>query len=209
MRIIAKSVGSYLPERIVSNKELEKTLDTNDAWITERTGITQRHVAAVGELTSHLGAKAAARALENGGFKPDDIDLVLVATSTPDYTLPSTATRIQHMLGMTRGQHLTSMPPAQVLFMRWRPPTVLSAAAMQNAHSSSPRKPIRGLLTGRIVLPLFYSGMGPLLLSWKRPAAMMVIAGCCFQKYIPTGSMGAYLIPRAASQPAKRVASSR
>lgn len=100
---IVKGYGSYLPQRIVTNLDLEKTLDTNDAWIAERTGIKQRHIAAEGELTSHLGAQAALRALENAGLKPDDIDLLLVATTTPDSTLPATATKIQHQIGMTRG----------------------------------------------------------------------------------------------------------
>jgi 3-oxoacyl-[acyl-carrier-protein] synthase-3 len=95
--------GAYLPERIVTNAELEKTIDTNDAWIQERTGIKQRHIAADGELTSHLGTKAAANALSKAGLKPDDIDLVLVATTTPDDTMPATATKIQHALGITRG----------------------------------------------------------------------------------------------------------
>lgn len=98
-----KGYGSYLPARIVKNSDLEKTLDTNDVWITERTGIKQRHIAADDEMTSHLGTKAAQQALAIAGLKPDDIDLVIVATSTPDNTMPSTATKVQHQLGMTRG----------------------------------------------------------------------------------------------------------
>ncbi|HEU5047068.1 MAG TPA: beta-ketoacyl-ACP synthase III [Rickettsiales bacterium] len=100
---VIKGYGSYLPERIVTNDELAQRLDTNDAWITERTGIKQRHIAADTEMTSHLGAEAARRALKQAGLAANDIDLVLVATSTPDSTLPSTATKIQHQLGMTRG----------------------------------------------------------------------------------------------------------
>lgn len=95
--------GAYLPQRVVTNGELEGRLETNDAWIAERTGIRQRHVAAEGELTSHLGAKAAQEALLKAGLKADDVDIVLVATTTPDDTMPSTATKIQHQLGMTRG----------------------------------------------------------------------------------------------------------
>ncbi len=100
---VVRGYGSYLPERIVKNSELEKTLDTQDAWIIERTGIRQRHIAAPEEMTSHLGTKAAANALANAGLSPDDIDLIVVATATPDNTMPSTATKIQHMLGMTKG----------------------------------------------------------------------------------------------------------
>lgn len=103
MRSVIKGCGSYLPERIVTNSELARTIDTSDEWIRERTGIRQRHIAAEGELTSHLGTRAALQALANAGLKPDDIDLVIVATTTPDDTMPSTATKIQHAIGMTQG----------------------------------------------------------------------------------------------------------
>ncbi len=95
--------GAYLPARVVTNAELEKTVDTNDAWIVERTGIRERHIAEDGELTSHLGAKAAAEALKKANLVADDIDLIIVATTTPDDTMPATATKIQHLLGMTKG----------------------------------------------------------------------------------------------------------
>jgi 3-oxoacyl-[acyl-carrier-protein] synthase-3 len=103
LRAVVRGHGAYLPQKIVTNADLAKRVDTSDEWITERTGIRQRHIAAEGEFTSHLGAKAARAALESAGFNPDDIDMVLVATTTPDDTMPSTATKIQHMLGMTRG----------------------------------------------------------------------------------------------------------
>jgi len=95
--------GSYLPERILTNAEMETIVDTSDAWIVERTGIRQRHIAAKGEYTSHLGTKAAAAAIAKAGLEPNDIDLVLLATTTPDDTIPSSAIKIQHQLGMTRG----------------------------------------------------------------------------------------------------------
>ncbi len=100
---MARGVGSYLPERVLTNDELSKLVDTSDEWIFQRTGIKERHIAAPGETTSMLGEKAARAALANAALTPDDIDLVIVATSTPDYTFPSTATQIQAMLGMTRG----------------------------------------------------------------------------------------------------------
>lgn len=103
MRVLVKGYGSYLPTRVMTNDDLAKTLDTNDDWITERTGIKQRHIAADGEFTSHLAAKAALQALENAALKPEDIDLIIVATATPDNTLPSTATKVQSQIGMTRG----------------------------------------------------------------------------------------------------------
>lgn len=95
--------GACLPQRVVTNAELEKKVDTSDEWITERTGIRQRHIAAEGEFTSHLGTKAAQAALDNAKLKANDIDLVIVATTTPDDTMPATATKVQHQLGMTRG----------------------------------------------------------------------------------------------------------
>lgn len=100
---VIKGYGSYLPKQLVTNKELATRVDTSDEWIVERTGITQRYIAEDGELTSSLGAKAAKNALMNAGIKPDDIDLVLVATTTPDNTLPSTATKIQNILGIRHG----------------------------------------------------------------------------------------------------------
>ena len=96
--------GSYLPARILTNADLEKLVDTNDQWIVERTGIRERHIAAEGEFTSDLATHAARAALEVAGLKPDDIDLLLVATTTPDLVFPSTACIVQSKLGMTNGR---------------------------------------------------------------------------------------------------------
>lgn len=95
--------GSYLPERIVTNGALAKTVDTSDRWIVERTGIKQRHIAADGEFTSDLSLKAARNALEHAGLRAEEIDLIVLATTTPDETFPSTATKVQALLGMTGG----------------------------------------------------------------------------------------------------------
>src|SRR5262245_54019050 len=95
IRSIVIGCGAYLPEKVVSNQELALRVDTTDEWITERTGIKQRHIAADGELTSHLGTKAAQRALANAGIDASEVDLIVCATSTPDETFPATATRIQ------------------------------------------------------------------------------------------------------------------
>ena len=94
-----RSVGSALPKRIVTNKELSKTLDTTDEWIKTRSGIEQRHIADEGVLTSDLAVEAAREALEKADLKPKDIDLILVATTTPDETFPATATIVQRKLG--------------------------------------------------------------------------------------------------------------
>ncbi len=95
--------GAYLPRRIVTNAELAERLETSDAWIAQRTGIRQRHIAAEGELTSDLATAAAQAALKDGGIDSEEIDLLVLATSTPDHTFPATATKVQARIGMTRG----------------------------------------------------------------------------------------------------------
>jgi 3-oxoacyl-[acyl-carrier-protein] synthase-3 len=103
LRAIVRGVGHYLPDRIVPNLEFEATLDTTDEWIKTRSGIECRHFAAPDEFTSDLGTKAAQAALDMAGLSANDIDAVIVATSTPDMTFPSAATMIQEKLGMERG----------------------------------------------------------------------------------------------------------
>ena len=103
IRSVVQGCGSYLPARLVTNADLAKQMDTSDEWIQQRTGIRQRHIAADGELTSHLAFKASQRALEHAGLKASDLDLIVLATATPDETFPATATRVQAELGMTRG----------------------------------------------------------------------------------------------------------
>lgn len=103
VRAVVRGVGHYLPEKIVPNEAFEKTLDTSDEWIRTRSGIERRHFAAEGETTSDMGVKAARRALDTAGLEPDDIDAIIVATSTPDLTFPSVATMVQAGLGMTGG----------------------------------------------------------------------------------------------------------
>lgn len=92
--------GSYLPERVLTNRDLEKMVDTSDTWIRERTGIEQRHIAEKGQLTSDLAEPAARRALEAAGKMPSDVDLLIVATTTPDRVFPSTACLLQQKLGI-------------------------------------------------------------------------------------------------------------
>jgi 3-oxoacyl-[acyl-carrier-protein] synthase-3 len=103
IRSVVQGCGSYLPDRVVTNADLAKTMDTSDEWIQQRTGIRQRHIAADGELTSHLAIKASERALAHAGLKASDLDLIVLATATPDETFPATATRVQAALGMTGG----------------------------------------------------------------------------------------------------------
>jgi len=103
IRSVVRGHGAALPKRVMTNKELEDVVETSDEWIVQRTGIRQRYIAGEGETTASLGAQAARAALDNAGLTPDDIDLVLVATSTPDNTFPATAVDIQRRLGMTHG----------------------------------------------------------------------------------------------------------
>ncbi|MGI9520177.1 MAG: beta-ketoacyl-ACP synthase III [Hyphomicrobiaceae bacterium] len=103
IRSVIRGIGAYLPKRVMTNDDMAKLVDTNDTWITERTGIKARHIAADGELTSDLGIAAAKQALVRAAIDPVDIDLVICATATPDRTFPSTAVRIQHELGITKG----------------------------------------------------------------------------------------------------------
>jgi len=100
-RIKIRSMGIYLPEKILTNADLEKMVDTSDEWITTRTGIKERRIAREDEVTSDLGVAAARKALENGGLKPQEVDLILVATNTPDTIFPSTACWIQKKLGVS------------------------------------------------------------------------------------------------------------
>nr|WP_325251847.1 beta-ketoacyl-ACP synthase III [Amylibacter sp.] len=103
IRSVAIGIGHYLPERVVPNEEFAAKLDTSDEWIQSRSGIQRRHFAAEGEVTSDLAVQAANAALADAGLTGADIDAIVLATSTPDQTFPSTATKVQHRIGMTGG----------------------------------------------------------------------------------------------------------
>jgi 3-oxoacyl-[acyl-carrier-protein] synthase-3 len=102
-RSIIAGTGAYLPERVLTNGELASMVDTSDQWIQERTGIKSRHIAADGEYTSDLAAHAARRALAAAGLDASFVDLIVLATATPDNTFPATATKVQAMLGVSKG----------------------------------------------------------------------------------------------------------
>ncbi len=103
IRSVIKGVGGYLPQKVLSNFDLEKMVETSDSWIQERTGIRNRHIAADTELTSDLALAAGRKALENAGLTGADLDLIIVATTTPDDTTPATAVKVQRDLGMETG----------------------------------------------------------------------------------------------------------
>src|SRR5256885_17013157 len=101
-RAIIRGTGSSLPARVLTNADLERMVDTSDDWITSRTGIRERRVAAADETTASMGAVAALRAIRTAGIEPDDIDLILLGTLTPDYWMPSTAALVKEAIGNTR-----------------------------------------------------------------------------------------------------------
>ena len=102
-RSVVRGIGSHLPAKVLSNADLAAMVDTSDEWIVQRTGIRQRHIAAEGELTSDLATAAALKALESAGLQPADIDLIVLATSTPDNTFPASAVTVQNNLGIHTG----------------------------------------------------------------------------------------------------------
>lgn len=103
IRSVVLGCGSYLPEQVVTNAQLAARIDTSDEWIVQRTGIRERHIAAEGEFTSHLAIKAAQAALADAGVDAQSIELIVLATSTPDNTFPATAVTVQHALGINHG----------------------------------------------------------------------------------------------------------
>lgn len=103
MRSFIISTGSYLPEKVMTNSDLEKIVDTSDEWITQRSGIKQRHIAGESETTSDMAVKAAESAIELANITPNDIDGIIVATTTPDQTFPSVAVKVQAELGVPEG----------------------------------------------------------------------------------------------------------
>jgi 3-oxoacyl-[acyl-carrier-protein] synthase-3 len=103
IRSILAGVGGYLPERVLTNDELARTLETSDAWITERTGIRQRHIAGPKETAAFMGTEAARTALADAGAAPAEVDAIILATSTPDQAFPATALRVQAALGVPGG----------------------------------------------------------------------------------------------------------
>ncbi len=103
IRSVVLGCGSYLPQRVVTNAELAERIETSDEWIVQRTGIRERHVAADGEFTSHLALNAARAALAAGDIDPQSIELIVLATSTPDNTFPATAVAVQNGLGINHG----------------------------------------------------------------------------------------------------------
>ncbi len=134
IRSVVLGCGSYLPQRILTNTELAARVDTSDDWIVQRTGIRQRHIAAEGEFTSHLAINAARAALANAGIDAQAIDLIVLATSTPDNTFPATAVAVQHGLGISHGAASTCMRFARAFCLRLPPRTISCAPARSSGR---------------------------------------------------------------------------
>ena len=144
-------MGEYLPQKVLTNADLEKMVDTSNEWIISRTGIKERRIASCDEATSDLAIKAAKKALANALLKPEDLELIIIATITPDMSFPSVASIVQNAL--------ISLLPAQVLFMPYPPRNNLLPAAPTRMHLLSARKNSLVLRIGRIGIPAFCSGM--------------------------------------------------
>ena len=133
VRAVVRGVGHYLPERVVPNSEFEAQLDTSDAWIQARSGIKQRHFVADGQTTSDMAIEAAKAALKDSDLQSNDIDAVIVATSTADLTFPSVATMVQAGLGMKPALPMMCRRYAPDLSMHWQMPMRKSSPGRPNA----------------------------------------------------------------------------
>mgnify|MGYP003379512692 CR=1 FL=1 len=142
--------GWYVPEKVITNEDLEQMVDTSDEWIVERTGIHERRVARKEQPTSDLAERAARMALENAGVKAEELDLIIVATMTPDRTIPSTACILQDRLGATK-----ALPTQQ------QRPASSSRRASTATSSWSARRRSRRSWTGRTATPASCSVMVP------------------------------------------------
>ena len=126
--------GGYLPEKMLTNADLEQMIETTADWIVERTGVEERHVAAPGETTCDLAEQASRRALEAAGIEARDIDLIVLGTTTPDHVFPSVATQLQHRLGCHGGPLSTYRRFAPVSFTPWTSPGVSSPPARRGGR---------------------------------------------------------------------------
>jgi 3-oxoacyl-[acyl-carrier-protein] synthase-3 len=178
-RAVVQGVGHYLPARIVQNAEFEETLDTTDEWIRSRSGIERRHFAAEGETTSDLAIKAADAALKDAGLTGEDVDAIVLATSTADLTFPSAATMVQNAIGNTKGfafdiqavcaGFVFALSNANALIVSGQADTVLVIGAETFSRLMD--------WTDRSTCVLFGDGAGALVLQAKTGAGMSTDRG--------------------------------
>jgi 3-oxoacyl-[acyl-carrier-protein] synthase-3 len=171
LRSVVLGCGSYLPRRILTNAELARQIDTSDEWIVQRTGIRQRHIAEDGEFTSHLAINAAQAALANAGVDAQSIDLIVLATSTPDNTFPATAVAVQHGLGINHGAAFDLQAVCSgFVFAVATADNFLRCGAYKRALVMAP-KPFRESWTGMTAAPACCSGTAPARsCSMRRPS---------------------------------------
>lgn len=151
--------GHYAPEKILSNADLEKMVDTSDEWIRTRTGIATRHIASASETTSDLCVKAAEKALEAAGKTIDDIDFILVATASPDYVVPSTACMVQDKMGAKHAGAMDISAGCSGYIYAVACASNMVKAGMYDNVLVIGAEILSGLLTGRTVLHVFSSAM--------------------------------------------------
>jgi 3-oxoacyl-[acyl-carrier-protein] synthase-3 len=182
--------GRYAPERVLTNKDLERMVDTSDEWIVSRTGIRERRVAAAHETTASMGAVAGLRAIRTAGLEPDDIDIILVATLSPDYWMPSTAALVKEAIGNTRAAAFDVMAACSGFVYAYATASAYIAAGMARHVLVIGAELLTRFLdyTDRATCILFGDGAGAVVLSaTDEPTATVGIE-------LTTEPQGAYMI---------------
>lgn len=205
IRAVVKGVGHYLPERLVPNSELETLVETSDEWIRTRSGIERRHFAAEGQTTSDLAIRAAQAALADAGMAADDVDAIVLATSTADLTFPSAATMVQAGLGMTRGfafdvqavcaGFVYAMANANALILSGQAKRILVIGAETFSKLMD--------WSDRSTCVLFGDGAGAVLLEAVESDGTSEDRGILATDLIPTGGFAIFFTSMAAFQPAQ------
>jgi 3-oxoacyl-[acyl-carrier-protein] synthase III len=176
--VVIAGTGSYVPDTILTNEELSKRVDTSDEWIVTRTGIKERRIAAHNEFTSHMASHAARRALEQAGMKPEDVELIVVATITPDTPTPATACHVQHQLGAMKAVAFDiSAACSGFLYAMKLCKRLISDGAFQNALIIGAEK--LSTVTNwddRTTCVLFGDGAGAAVLRRSQPGEGAIVA---------------------------------
>ena len=179
IRSVVTGCGGYLPDRVLTNAELAEMVDTSDEWIVARSGIRERHIAADGETTADLAVQACTRAMEAAGVGAADIDLIVLATATPDDTFPATATIVQDRLGIRQGAAFDIQAVCSgFLYGLATADNFLKAGQFRRALVVP--RPSRASWTGPTAAPACCSAMAPAPSCWRRSRApaRRLIAAC-------------------------------
>ncbi len=180
IRSVVRGFGAALPKRVVTNQELESKVDTSDEWIVQRTGIRQRYIAGEGETTASLGEAAARAALDNAGLTAADLDLIILATSTPDNTFPATAVNIQNRLGMHHGAAFDVQAVCSGFIYAVTTADAYIRGGLAKRVLVIGAETSRAFSTGLTARPACSSAMAPARSFWKRrkARARLPIAAC-------------------------------